>query len=177
MANRLHCFLDQPTPSGQFGFSIKFYNKTGIFIPKSNVLFHHTAIEHKINMALQKFARGASHYCNFKRTALGEKMLCTTTTKLPSRSRFYVDFKTNMFKDQKTIKNWNTDSTCRCLALCQVDLWAETRAFHKLLQIFQKVSRNFSNGCSKVAQKIIKGCFLQGKLLKSCSRKQKLFLF
>ena len=61
------------------------------------VSLQYTAIEHKINMALQ----GATHCCNLKRTALDEKMLCTTTTKPPSRSRFYVDFKNNIFKDQK----------------------------------------------------------------------------
>ena len=29
------------------------------------------------------------------------KMLCTATTKPPSISKFYVDFKNNCFKDQK----------------------------------------------------------------------------
>ena len=38
------------------------------------------------------------------------------------------------------------------------------KAFHKLLEIFQKVSRNFSKRCSKVAKK---------KTIKSCSKKQK----
>ena len=38
-------------------------------------LFHHTAVEHKINMALQKFAPGATHYCKFKHTALCENTL------------------------------------------------------------------------------------------------------
>ena len=38
-------------------------------------LFHHTAAEHKINMALQKFAPGATHYCKFKHTALCENAL------------------------------------------------------------------------------------------------------
>ena len=40
-----------------------------------HVLFHHTAIEHKMNMALQNFAHGATHYCKFKRTALCENDL------------------------------------------------------------------------------------------------------
>ena len=50
----------------------RFYKANNSFskCPKSNVLFHQTAIEHKMNMALQKFAHGANHYCNFKRTAL-----------------------------------------------------------------------------------------------------------
>ena len=30
------------------------------------------------------------------------KMLCTTTKKPPPTSKFYVDFKNNFFKDQKT---------------------------------------------------------------------------
>ena len=38
-------------------------------------LFHHTAVEHKINMALQKFAPVATHYCKFKHTALCENAL------------------------------------------------------------------------------------------------------
>ena len=48
-----------------------------------------TAIEHKMNMVLLKFAHGATsnaqHYL---------KMLCTMITKPPSKSKFYVDFKT-----------------------------------------------------------------------------------
>ena len=39
------------------------------------------------------------------------------------------------------------------------------RAFHKLLEIFQNVSRNFLRSCSKVAQNTIK----------SCSKKQNCF--
>ena len=33
-------------------------------------------------------------------------------------------------------------------------------AFHKLLEIFQKVSRNFLQSCSKGAQKYMESCFL-----------------
>ena len=48
-----------------------------------------TAIEHKMNMVLLKFAHGATsnaqHYL---------KILCTMITKPPSKSKFYVDFKT-----------------------------------------------------------------------------------
>ena len=61
------------------------------------MLTQYTAIEHKINMALQ----GATHCCNLKRTALGEKNALHYDNKPPSRSRFYVDFKNNIFKDQK----------------------------------------------------------------------------
>ena len=45
------------------------------------------------------------------------------------------------------------------------------RAFHKLLEIFQNVSRNFLRSCSKVAQNTIKSCFFKRKLLE----KTKLF--
>ena len=45
------------------------------------------------------------------------------------------------------------------------------RAFHKLLEIFQNVSRNFLRSCSKVAQNTIKSCFFERKLLE----KTKLF--
>ena len=33
-------------------------------------------------------------------------------------------------------------------------------AFHKLLEIIQNISWNFSKSCSNVAQKTIKSCFL-----------------
>ena len=36
---------------------------------------HQTAIKHKMNMASQKFARGATDNCNFKRTALCQNAL------------------------------------------------------------------------------------------------------
>ena len=39
------------------------------------MLFHHTAIEYRMNMALQKFAHGEIHHCKFKRTALCENAL------------------------------------------------------------------------------------------------------
>ena len=91
---KLHCSLDQPTQSGHFGFSIKFCHPAGIFMPKNKVLFYHTAIEHKMNMALQKLANSNAQYY--------VKMLCTTTKKTPPTSKFYVDFKNNFFKDQKT---------------------------------------------------------------------------
>ena len=57
-----------------------------------------------------------------------------------------------------------------------IEKWPESlgvmfRTFHKLLEIFQTVSQNFSN----VAQKTVKSCYLWRKLLKSCLKKQKLF--
>ena len=47
------------------------------------------------------------------------KMLCTTTTKPPSTSKFYVDFKNFFFKDQKIETHL---SIFKCFAPCQVDL-------------------------------------------------------
>ena len=47
------------------------------------------------------------------------KMLCTTTTKPPSTSKFYVDFKKIVFEDQKIETHL---SVLRCFAPCQVDL-------------------------------------------------------
>ena len=41
------------------------------------------------------------------------KMLCTTTRKPPSTSKFYVDFK----KKNSKIKNWNTPSVFRCVCV------------------------------------------------------------
>ena len=58
------------------------------------------------------------------------KMLCTTTTKPPSTSKFYVDFQKHFFKDQK---NETPLSIVRCFAPCQVDLWVETLPFSAVL--------------------------------------------
>ena len=60
------------------------------------------------------------------------KMLCTTTTKPPSTSKFYVDFKKFFFKDQK---NETHLSIFKCFAPCQVDLWAETLPFSAVLPL------------------------------------------
>ena len=70
---------------------------------KNNVLSHHTAIGHKMNMALQKFAHGTTHYCKFKRTALCENAF-HYHNKSPSTSKFYLDFKNIFFQRSK---NWN----------------------------------------------------------------------
>ena len=101
---KLHCFLDQPTQSGQFGFSIKFCHPTGISMPKSNVLFHHTAIKHKMNVALQKFALGATHYCKFKHTALCKNAL-HFDNKTTINQQILCRFQKNFFQRSK---NWNT---------------------------------------------------------------------
>ena len=60
------------------------------------------------------------------------KMLCTTTTKPPSTSKFYVDFKKFFFQKSKS---WNTPSIVRYFAPCQVDLWAETLPFSAVLPL------------------------------------------
>ena len=70
------------------------------------------------------------------------KMLCTTTTKPPSTSKFYVDFKKIVFKDQKIETHL---SILRCFAPCQVDLWAETLPF-QFSRITSKEHSNFI-GC------------------------------
>ena len=87
---KLHCSLDQPTQSGQFAFSMKFCHPTGIFMQKNNVLFHHTAIEHELNMALQKFAHAATHYYKFKHTARCENAL-HYDNKTTINKQIYVD--------------------------------------------------------------------------------------
>ena len=60
------------------------------------------------------------------------KMLCTTTTKPPSTSKFYEDFKKKFFKHQK---NETHLSIFKCFAPCQVDLWAETLPFSAVLPL------------------------------------------
>ena len=59
-------------------------------------------------------------------------MLCTTTTKPPSTSKVYEDFKKIFFKDQK---NETHLSIFKCFAPCQVDLWAETLPFSAVLPL------------------------------------------
>ena len=95
-------------------------------------LFHHTAVEHKINMALQKFAPGATHYCKFKHTALCENAL-QYDNKTTINKQILCRFQ-NFFFFQKS-KNWNTHSIVRYFAPCQVDLWAETLPFSAVLPL------------------------------------------
>ena len=49
------------------------------------------------------------------------------------------------------------------------------RAFHKLLEIFQKVFRNFSKSCSNVAQKNHQKLLFVTKVDQTLSVKQSLF--
>ena len=51
-----------------------------------------------------------------------------------------------------------------------------TWGFHELLEIFQKVSRNFWKSFSKDAQKTIKSCFCNESCLKVARKKQKFFM-
>ena len=60
------------------------------------------------------------------------KMLCITTTKPPSTSTFYVDFKKNVFQRSK---KWTHLSIFKCFVPCQVDLWAETLPFSAVLPL------------------------------------------
>ena len=102
-----------------------------LYAKKSNVLFHHTAIEHKMNMALQKFAHGETHYCKFKRTALCQNVLHhdneTTIIK-----QILCRLQKTFFKDQKIKTHL---SIFKCFAPCQVDLWAETLSFSAVLPL------------------------------------------
>ena len=68
-------------------------------MPKKQRAFHHTAIEHKMNMALQKFAHGATHYCKFKRTALCENAL-HYDNKTTINKQILSRFRNKLFKDQ-----------------------------------------------------------------------------
>ena len=51
---------------------------------------------------------------------------------------------------------------------------ADIRAFHKLLEIFQKVSRNFSKSCSKNNRKLV---FARKVVQKLLEKKQKPIYF
>ena len=86
-------------------------------MPKKQRAFPSHILEHKMNMALQKFAHGATHYCNFKNTALCENAL-HYDKKPPSTSKFYVDFKKMFFKHQKIETHL---SIFKFFAPCQVD--------------------------------------------------------
>ena len=90
---KLNCSLDQPT---QFGFSIKFCHPTGVFMAKKQRAFPSHC--HKMNMASQKFAHGATHYCNFKRTALCENALYYNN-KTTINKEILCRFQNNFFKD------------------------------------------------------------------------------
>ena len=59
-------------------------------------------------------------------------MPCTSTTKPPSTSKFYVDFKKLFFKDQKIETHL---FIFKGFAPCQVDLWAETLRFSAVLPL------------------------------------------
>ena len=81
-------------------------------MPKKQRAFPSHILEHKMNMALQKFAHGATHYCKFKHAAL-----C---------------------KNSLHCKNQNIEthlSIFKCFAPGQVDLWAETLPFSAVLPL------------------------------------------
>ena len=95
------------------------------------MLLHHTAIERKMNMALQKFAHGATHYCKFKRIALCENAL-HYDNKTTINKQILCRFQKYFFQRSK---NWNTPSIFICFAPRQVDLWAETLPFSVVLPL------------------------------------------
>ena len=87
-------------------------------MPKKQRAFPSHILEHKMNMVLQKFAHGATHYCKFKHTALCQNaLLCDNKTTINKQilCRFHIFF----FKDQKIETHL---SIFKCFALCQVDL-------------------------------------------------------
>ena len=59
-------------------------------------------------------------------------MLCPTTSKPPSTSKFYADFKKNVFKGQKIETHL---SIFKCFVSCQVDRLAETLPFSPVLPL------------------------------------------
>ena len=71
-----------------------------------------------MNMALQKFAHGATHYCKFKHTALCEDAL-HYDNKTTINKQILCRFQKNFFKDQK---NGTHLSIFKCAAPCQVDV-------------------------------------------------------
>ena len=100
-------------------------------MPKKQRAFPSHILEHKMNMALQKFAHGATHYCKFKHKAPCENTLhCgnKTTINKPILCRFHNIF----FKNQKIETHL---SVFKCFAPCQVDLWAETLPFSAVLPL------------------------------------------
>ena len=68
------------------------------------MFLHHTAVEHKMNMALQKFAHGATHYCKFKHTALCENAL-HYDNKTTINKQILCRFQKKFFQRSK---KWNT---------------------------------------------------------------------
>ena len=85
------------------------------------------SLEHRMNMALQKYAHGATNYLATSNAQHYVKMLCTKKTKPPSTRKFYVDFKKYIFFQRS--QNWHTPSFFTCFVPYQVDLWAETLPF------------------------------------------------
>ena len=102
------------------------------------------------------------------------KMLCTTTTKPPSTSKFYLDFKNIFFKDQKTETH---RSIFKCFAPCPVDLWAETLPFSVVLPL--ENTQNFI-GCHFFSHSCVSSSFkgtapkvLRGKVISRNSEELK----
>ena len=86
------------------GFRKSFVTQPASLCQKNNVLFHHTVIEHKMNMALQKFAHGATHYCKFKHTALCENALHYDNKTTINKQNLWR-FQKHFFQRSK---KWNT---------------------------------------------------------------------
>ena len=101
------------------------------------------------------------------------KMLCTTTTKPPSTSKFYVDFKNFFFQKSK---NWNAPSIVRYFAPCQVDLWAETLPFSAVLPLENTQTSSvalFSHWCASSSFKGSAPKVLREKVISTRSKELK----
>ena len=100
-------------------------------MPKKQRAFPSHVSEHKMNMALQNFAHGATHYCKFKHTALCQNaLLCDNKTTI--NKQILCRFHNCFFKDQKIETHL---SIFKYFALCQVDLWAETLPLSAVLPL------------------------------------------
>ena len=86
------------------------------------------------------------------------KCFALTTTKPPSTSTFYEDFKNVSFKDQKIETHL---SIFRCFAPCQVDLWAKTLPFSAILPLENKQTSSiaifFTLMCFLASPKVLWG--------------------
>ena len=95
------------------GCRLGFVTEPAYLWQKSNLLLHQSAIRQNMDMALQKFARGATHYCNFKHTALCENALHYDNKTIVIQ-KILCTFKIIFFQRSK---NWHTPSIFRCFAL------------------------------------------------------------
>ena len=127
-----------------------------------------------MNMALQKFAHGATHYCKFKRTALCENAL-HYDNKTTINKQILFGFQKYFFQRSE---NWNTPFYLQIFcALYMVDLWAETLPFSVVLPL--ENTQNFI-GCHFFSHSCVSSSFkgtapkvLRGKVISRNSEELK----